>query len=377
MSFASLITPTDIPRQWTASVDAGRVPQAVLLTGAEGSELLPLALELIAYLQCTNRVSKDGASFGESCGLCEACRSQERLVHPDVHYTFPVVGSGVTSAQHLPQWREEVLANPYLAQSDWLRAQTTDNKLGNINRDEVMRILHDISMQRFTEGHRVVMIWGADYLGDESNRLLKVIEEPPANTLILLLTSRPERILPTISSRCRVYRLPPPPVAGIASLLGQRGADSARASELAYASGGNIGLALANIEREQTDEAQPDLAAWLRACFMGKGAAIVKSSLALATLTREQQKHFLHRVLRFVRELGVARAGTPQPLRLGPADAAVANKLASILAWPQLTDFAEEIEHLYEAVERNANGKIAFTASSIRIHHIMARKSQP
>ncbi len=372
MSFASLITPTSIPQQWVQAVDADRVPQAVLLTGAAGSELLPLSLKLIGYLQCSNR-QHDELGFGESCKQCDACRAHAKLAHPDVHFTFPVVGSGATSANHLPQWREEVLANPYLDHTSWLRAQTSDNKQGNINRDEVMRILHDVALQRFTDGYKVVMIWGADYLGEEANKLLKVIEEPPARTLMLLITNRFERILPTITSRCRIYRLPPPPVPEIAGLLVQRGIAQVRATEIAYAAGGDIGRALTTAAEETANgDAEPDLAQWLRACFAGRGADIIKNSAALAALTREQQKHFLQRVLRFIRELGVVCAGNPQPLRLAESERAVAQKLAGLLEWPQLTALAEETERLLQAVERNANGKIAFTAASIRIHHILA-----
>ncbi len=371
MQFSSLISDTPIIDQWVRDVDAARVPSAVLLTGASGSELLALALALIGYLQCTDR------GTGDSCGVCPACRQGAKLTHPDVHFTFPVVGSGVTSAQHLGAWREAVLANLYLDQGEWLRAQTNDNKQGNINRDEVMRILHDLSLQRFTDGHKVVVIWGADYLGDESNRLLKVIEEPPTDTLILLLTSRLDRILPTIVSRCRVLRLPYPSPEALAGLLVKRGVDPARAQDLAYASGADIGLALAEAAADGAGEredkkAPPTVAAWLRACFAGKGAPIVLAANRLAALTREQQKHFLLRALRFVRELGVARVGTPMPLRLGPADAHVATKLADLVEWSQLTALADEIDRLYGAVERNANGKIAFAASSVRIHHILA-----
>ena len=376
MSFTSLITPTNIPTAWTRAVDADRVPQAILLTGALGAELLPLSLKLVGYLQCNNRTVASETSFGESCGTCEACRSHARLVHPDIHFTFPVVGTGTTSAELLTRWREEVLANPYLSQGAWLRAQTSDNKQGNINRDEVMRILHDVSLQRFTDGYKVVLVWGADYLGDESNRLLKLIEEPPERTVIVLVTHRFERILPTITSRCRIYRVPPPPTAGIVSLLTQQGVDAQLAEELAYASAGDIEQALAQAAELQAAERpeRPDLAGWLRACFAGKGAPITKAAAQLAALTREQQKFFLQRALRFVRELGVVRAGNPQPLRLGDADRQVATKLAGLTDWPQLTALAEELEQLLRAVERNANGKIAFTASSIRIHHILVRQ---
>ena len=385
MRLASLITPSDLPQQWAATVDAERVPGAVLLTGPDGAELLPLALALVAYLQCTNRQDGDGGAR-DSCGTCEACRQNAALGNPDVQYSFPVVGTGVTSGDAMTKWREEVLANPYLTHADWLQAQTNDNKQGNINRQEVMRILHHLSLARFTSGFKVVVVWGADYLMEESNRLLKAIEEPPADTLILLVTTRAERILPTISSRCRVLRLPLPPTDLLADALvarsggtGQGGPPLSRAdaADIAYNAGGHLGQAFAEAARRaEGGSAGPDLAGWLRSCFAGKGAPIVKAATQLAALTREQQKAFLQRALRFVRELGVARAGEPRPLQLNAAEAEVARKLAALADWPQLTALARELEDLLVAVERNANGKIAFAASSIRIHYILARPTE-
>lgn len=355
------------------------MPQAVLLVGPEGAELLPLALQMIGYAQCSDRRRDAETGFGESCGACEACRSHARLVHPDVHFTFPVVGTGATSADLLPRWREEVIANPFLGQDVWLRAQTTDNKQGNINREEVMRILHDVSLQRFTAGYKVVLVWGAEYLAAESNRLLKVVEEPPTRTLILLVTERPERILPTITSRCRVYRLPAPPAERIVDLLRGRGVGADRAEEIAYAAGGNIGEALAAATASTGGDggAGIDFAGWLRACFTGSGAAITQASAELAKRTREQQKHFLRTGLRFVRELGVARAGSPLPLKLSPNQREVARKLARLVDWGQLAGLRDELEALLTAIERNAHPKIAFTAAGVRIHRILAPERAP
>ena len=377
MRLASLVTPSDIPQQWATTVDAERVPGAVLLTGPDGAELLPMALALVAYLQCTDR--RDGPDGRrDSCGRCEACRQAAQLANPDVQFSFPVVGSKETAGEHLARWREEVLANPYLTHADWLQAQTNDNKQGNINRQEVMRVLRHLSLARFTRGFKVVVVWGADYLLEESNRLLKAIEEPPTDTLILLVTTRAERILPTIASRCRVLRLPLPPTDLLADALVARAAvPRTEAAAIAYNAGGHLGQAFAEAARRASGgSAGPDLTGWLRGCFAGKGAPIVKTATQLAARTREQQKAFLQRALRFVRELGVARAGEPRPLQLNAREAEVARKLAALADWPQLTALARELEGLLVAVERNANGKIAFAASSIRIHYILARPTE-
>ena len=377
MRFSQLITSSELPQQWVQRVDGDRVPGAILLSGPQGAELLPFARSFIAYLQCENRRPATATTPADSCGECLACRQVGQLAHPDVLFSFPVIGTGATGADFMAKWRSEVLTNPYLSQSDWLQAQTNDNKQGNLNRDEVMRILHHLSMTRFTSGHKVVVIWGADYLGEESNRLLKAIEEPPANTLILLITTRFERILPTITSRCQLLRLNLPADEEVTASLVARGLAPSQAEAIAYTAGGDLAQAFVQAKLFDAEGSDgPDLAGWLRDCFVGKGAAIVQTSTALAALTREQQKHFLLRALNFTRELGVVAAGTPRPLKLATAERAVATRLASIISWPQLTAMAAELETLLQAVERNANGKIAFTASSIRLHHILASHSQ-
>ena len=375
MRFSQLSTSTPIAAQWARACDEARVPGAVLLTGPEGAELLPLALALVAYLQCESRVAARAGAPADSCGVCPSCRQHAALAHPDVLFSFPVVGTGATGADYMAKWRSEVGDNPHLGLSDWLQAQTSDNKQGNINREEVMRVLHHLALARFTAGHKVVVVWGADYLGEESNRLLKAIEEPPADTLILLVTSRADRILPTISSRCQRLRLPRPTVDEVVGALADPGVSPDDARAIAYAAGGDLGLAVAEARGRAGGGAPgPDLAGWLRDCFAGRGAGIVRAAATLAALTREQQKHFLGRALRFTRELGVVAAGSPRPLMLDAAEAAVARKLAGLLAWPQLEAMAAELEGLLQAVERNANGKIAFTASSIRLHRILARR---
>lgn len=371
MHVKELINPQPLFADWSRAVQQAKVPGSILLCGPKGSELLPMALAMIRLLQCEHPSFNVQSGFGESCMSCPACKAFDTLEHPDMLLSFPVTGTGATAGQFLSQWREATQANPYLDPSKWLQSQSSDNKQGNINREEVQRIFEHLSLTNFSKGYKVVLIWGADYLGLEGNRLLKAIEEPEERSLFVLCTTRTERILPTILSRCQIYQLGLPSIDEMAAQLsGKMGMPLPQAMNLLLASGADLGEAFAFAKTEE--QALQPVADWLRACFTGKGSSIIPLCAQLATLPREHQKLCLERAIRLLREVGLARSGLNRPLQLSAAEAEVAQKLAPLVGWSQLEAMHEELEKLLVAIERNANAKIAFTAASIRLHHILA-----
>lgn len=373
MFVSTPISPKGILKEWSQSIEASQVPQAVLLSGQPGAGLLHIGIEFLLHLQCTDKQLDQELGYHVPCYKCESCRAIQQLSHPDIHFTFPVIGTGKVSAHLISDWRKSVLEDPFIDLSNWLLVQSTDNKQGNISRDEVMKIFHDVSLQRFAGLYKVVLIWGAEFLGNESNRLLKLIEEPPSNTVIILITEKPEKVLATITSRCRNFRVPMPSVDAIKEvLMANYGLNEAKSLEVSYTSDGNLNTAIQLAT--QVGQKGPDIAAWLRVCYQGKGAEMTKFSSEVATLPREFHKVFLNQSLNFVRELGVVCAGSPRDLRLSMEKKEVATKLAKIIDWPQIEAINIEINRMLIAVERNVNLKIAYLASSIRIHYILTQK---
>lgn len=153
------------------------MPHALMLTGKEGSGGLPMALALAQYILCEQPGERD------SCGACASCQKVSRLEHADLHLTFPVFGAKALSDTYVREFREFARQTPYGSEYDWLQTIEAENKQGNITSEECEAILRNLSFKSYEGGRKVQLIWMAERLGKEGNKLLKLIEEPPAGTL--------------------------------------------------------------------------------------------------------------------------------------------------------------------------------------------------
>lgn len=209
MRFADITGNKDIARSLASMADSGRVAHAMLLYENDGCGASALALAYLQYLNCTS--PRDG----DSCGECQSCRMMSRLIHPDTHFVFPIsrtTGSGtpVTSEAYLPQWRTLVLADPYFTEADLLKAIGVENKNTLIAVAEAKSIINKLSLTSVSDGYKAVVLYLPEKMNQETaNRLLKMIEEPPAKTIFLFITHAPEKVLQTIFSRCQSIRVLP------------------------------------------------------------------------------------------------------------------------------------------------------------------------
>jgi len=208
---------------------------------------LPAALSIATLLLCEDRQGEAGDT---ACGRCRACRKTAGYVHPDLHFAFPTVGTRMTSDAFLPQWRTALKESPYLEANDWLQRIGAENKQGNITREECGNILKKLSLKIFEGRYKIMVIWLPEYLGNEGNRLLKVIEEPPERTIFLLVTERIELILNTILSRCQLTKLAPAAAPEMSAALEARGIAADRAAAAARLADGNYNLATALADNE-------------------------------------------------------------------------------------------------------------------------------
>ena len=352
---------------------ADRLPHANMLLSPSGGGGLPAALAVAKLLLCEDRQGDGGIT---ACGKCRACRKTGGYVHPDFHFAFPTVGSKVTSDQFLPQWRQALAESPYMEANDWLQRIGAENKQGNINRENCAAILRKLNLKIFEGRYKIMLIWLPEYLGNEGNRLLKMIEEPPENTIFLLVAERLELILTTILSRCQLTKVPPPGSTEIAAALEARGFPALRATAAARLAAGNFNVAQSLVENE-ADAHGPRLLDWMRACFQGSPARLVEWTDDFAKLGRETQKHFLRYCLHFWREFlllsvtGNARNG----VRLPEAELASAQKMLPLIDHDQLAELTGLLSECAEHIERNANPKILFLDAGIRIHQILRHRA--
>jgi len=368
MRFSDVIGQT-YPKQLLRQMATGsRLPHALLFLGPAGSGKKALALALAQYVLCENPGPED------ACGLCNACRKVDKLLHPDLHFSFPSIGANATSEIFLPQWRSAIAENPYFDVNHWLQLIGADNKQGNITKEECVNIIRKLSLKTFEGEYKILIMWLPEYLGKEGNRLLKMIEEPPDQTLFFLLAENQELILPTILSRCQLVKVNPlhdeEVVEGLVrrEVAGQREAES-----VAYLSNGNFFEACKLAADHQNDYATK-LLDWLRKAYGGNGVELVRWSEEIAGIGREKQKQFLRYALHFMREyMALLVTGNAQ-VRLQPEELQTAQKLTTVIAFDQITLIAQLFDDCSYHVERNANPKVLFLDASIQMHHIIKRK---
>jgi DNA polymerase-3 subunit delta' len=388
MQFAQVIGQVQVRDNLIEMVRQNRLSHALLFLGREGSGALPMALAFAQYVVCEK---KDGNTT-DSCGVCAACMKAKQLVHPDIHFSYPVIpkkaGDKPVSSDYGAEWREFMEQYPYGNAYDWLQFIGAENKQGNITAQECNEINHKLSLKSFESGYKILILWMPEYLGNEGNKLLKLIEEPPPDTLFLLVAENESLILPTILSRTQLVKIPLPETADIARALeagraaesegrqrsgGFAGLPAEQARQIAVLSEGNYHEAL-QLLRHADDDWQGVLRDWLNAVLKSGPVAQVKWIEEMSKSGRERQKQFLryfnHLLEQAVRLRYLDAANLPIPE--GERDIALRlNKIADI---GQQKAIIEELDNAAYYIERNAHAKMLFHALTIKLYHILAEK---
>lgn len=342
-----------------------RLPHALLLLGREGSGKLAIALALAAHLVCEN------PSLEDSCGQCSSCVKSLKFIHPDIHFVFPVVGTNAKSDQYLTQWRSAMADNPYQNINQWLQLIGAENKQGNINKEECLSIIRKLSLKTFESKKKVMIIWLPEYLQKEGNRLLKIIEEPPANTHFILVAQNQELILNTILSRCQLISIRPLADEDIIDGLRKKNvATPENLSSIARLSNGNFNEALQLASSKVNNHAVQFLD-WMRKCYKGSAVELVSWTETFAQTGREEQKYFLRYALHFLREYLIMKVSGQDQLRLNEEETKTARRMTSILEFEQVESIVGLLNDAIYAVERNANPKILFLDNSIKLNRIL------
>src|ERR1700740_2732515 len=204
MQFKHIIGQEAVKQKLLGTVADNRVSHAQLFLGPEGSGSLALAVAYAQYLSCEDRQPDD------SCGVCASCRKYQKLVHPDLHFSYPFFAKDKndTALTFIEQWREALTGNPYLSLDIWRSYLDAENKQANINIAECHQIIKKLSFKPFESVYKVLILWLPEYLDREGNSLLKIIEEPQPNTLFLLVAQNQDQILNTILSRTQLIKIP-------------------------------------------------------------------------------------------------------------------------------------------------------------------------
>jgi DNA polymerase III subunit delta' len=342
-----------------------RVPHALILVGPTGSGNLAVALWFARLLQCQSPTEQG------PCEQCNACRKSGQWVHPDIHFSYPTIGANAVSTDFVKEWRAALAEGPYFDANAWLQRLGADNKQGNINKEECHAIIKKLSLKAYEGRRKILLMWLPEYLGKEGNRLLKLIEEPPEDTQFLLVAENTEAILPTVLSRCQLVKTDPLDDATLEEGLRQlRQVPAERARQLAFLADGNLHTALTLADNEQNDDSAL-LLDWLRKCWRGHGPDLVRWTDEFAKMGRENQKQFLHYALHFLRELMSLVVTNNENIRLQGEERLTAANMAKVLNFQKINELANIFNDNVYYIERNANPKILFLDSCIRIHRIL------
>jgi DNA polymerase III subunit delta' len=346
------------------------IPHAQLFLSNPGSGGLATALAFAQYLVCEN------GDIQDSCGVCPSCIKAGKMIHPDIHFTYPVIPKKPSphpslSVDYIQEWREAVVQNPYINELEWLQFIEAENKQGNISADEARNIIRNLSLKSFESRYKIHIIWMAEALGKEGNILLKLLEEPTDNTILILVAENQEEVLPTILSRCQLVKLNKLDDDSIQHGLIQRGISPDIARRIAFLAHGNFSEAL-RMTLKETDDSTLMLTDWLKYSIHMNPVVLVKWIDEISKTGRENLKSFLEYMLHVFRETILARSQHDYQPRLNAEEKKIAQALFKYLDREKLEQIIHLIDKKHYEIERNVNPKIIFLDLSIRFHSIIA-----
>ena len=386
MQFSHIIGQQHVIQQLQEMVDNNRLSHALLFIGKEGSGALPLALAFSSYVVTQSEKQKPVATtaglFGDepvASTSSHGAELAEQYIHPDIHYSYPVIprksGDKPVSTDYITEWREFIKLYPYGNVYDWLQFIGAENKQGNITAAECADIIRKLNLKSFESEYKILLLWMPEYLGNEGNKLLKLIEEPPANTLFILVAENESLVLPTIISRCQTVRIPPIDLRDTATALVQRSKLSEeQAMQIAGVSEGNYREALQLIQHAEEDW-QSLLREWLNAVLKSGPVAQVKWVDVISAVGREKQKQFLRYFTHLLEQSIRLRTMGEEHLPLTGAEKDFAIRLNKLCDISQQQAITQQLDEAAYHIERNANAKMLFMALTIKLYHIIANKT--
>lgn len=359
--FRDVIGQEAVKQRLLQEAGEGRIPHAQLFCGPEGAGKLPLALAYAKYLCCTNP-GPEGA-----CGTCPSCVKWNKLVHPDVHFMFPIVKSAKGKKEvcddYLADWRHLLMNNPYFALPHWLSAMGAENGQALIYARESDEITRKLSLKSVEGGYKITIIWLPEKMHEAcANKLLKLLEEPPEKTLFLLVSEMPEQLLSTILSRTQRFSVPRIAEADIALALRDKYAvQSADADAIAHMANGSFVKALETISLNEENQLFFDLfVSLMRLAWQRKIRELKQWSEQVAGLGRERQKNFLDYCQRMIRENFIYNLHQPEMNYLTRPEENFAVRFAPFVNERNVVGIMEELSEAQLHIVQNVNPRMVF-----------------
>jgi len=373
MRFKDVIGQDEIKSRLVQAYKENRVSHSYLFYGAPGIGKMALAIAFAQYLSCENKEEND------SCGHCPSCLKYEKLVHPDLHFVFPYITQGsqnkAISDTYIDLWRPMVSKSPYFSYRDWTANLQSENKQCMIYAAESADIIKKIGLKTYESDYKIMIMWLPEKMNTEcANKILKVLEEPPHNTVFMLVSNNREEILPTIQSRTQPIK-----VLGIAdeplkqALVEKFGISNEAASNIVKVSKGSFLEARQQIENDEDNIFNfENFKSLMRLCYSRDVPAALDFSKSISKYSRERQKNFLNYCSVMVRE-NFVRNINENVAYLTSDEADFSKNFSKFINERNMPSFITIFGDTCYQIERNGNSEIIFADMAFNIMKIIRK----
>jgi len=385
MRFQEIVGHNKLKNRLISSALNNRISHAQLFLGAEGSEKLALAIAYAQYISCTNKqvYPENSEIIGDSCGRCPSCVKYQKLAHPDLHFIFPVANTKTvttkpTSSQFLKEWREALLnSNYYITLNEWYREIGIENKQGRIGVDDANQVLKTLSLKAYEGEYKVMIIWMIEKLYHAAApKLLKILEEPPAKTLFILITEDTNQILKTIISRTQLIKVLPLGDDEIRDyLLRNFQFDGDKVDSIVNLAEGNFKNATKFLSNNQDDNTYfSDFREMMLLAYNQDFNKIKTKSDQISKLGRENIKQLLQYGLRIVRMCLYHDLGNTEMVKSSGAELDFIQKFSKFVNQNNAEEITKLLNEASFHVSRNVNAKIVMMDTLLNVAQIFAKR---
>ncbi len=375
MLFAEIAGQLAVKERLIQSVKENRVSHAQLFLGPEGSGNLALAIAYAQYLCCEQKQAND------SCGQCSSCIKYSKLIHPDLHFVYPVantkeVPTKAKSIDFIKIWRTAIAESSYLNLNQWYEYIGIENKQAIISVEDASEIIRKLSFKSFESEYKVMIIWMPEKLNQSAaNSLLKILEEPPVKTLFLLVAENQDQLIRTVLSRTQIIKVGKLSDADLLQEINTHfEIPTEEAKRIVYLVNGNYTGALTLLQKDHSNDLFELFQQWMRLCYKRDYKSLINWGDGVSKIGREKQKNFIRYSLHIVRECLMLNYADAALVRMDGEDLSFAEKFKTFIHYTNSYQITERLNEAFFHIERNANPKILFLDLSIRISHLLQVK---
>lgn len=374
MFFKEVIGQSAVKERLIQSVQRERVSHAQLFAGPEGTGKLALAIAYAQYVACTNRQVSD------SCGECPSCKKFRKLIHPDLHFVFPVIKTKKfdkpVSDNFIEEWRQMIGQNPYFTSAQWFDHIGVENAQGLIYAHQSEEIIRKLNLKSYESEYKIMIIWLPEKMHVAcANKLLKMIEEPPMKTLFILITESEEDIISTIRSRCQLINIPPIDSASLEKAIAELPeAEGHNIKNIVHLSKGSYSKALELLQPdEQTQFNLERFKELMRSAYGRKFTDLFKWVDQLSGIGREKQKSLLNYCLVILRENFIYNLKNSNLSFMNEQEVDFSKRFSPFINERNIIELTEVFETAFNHIGMNGNPKIIFTDVAFKITKLIRK----